>query len=83
VAVVDWSVPVRVNEIDWSAPVSLKIDSFPVVLGGMKVPDITTDTAELVLIDVSGKVNGFALMVTPFTLDTVRLGEPPVGRARP
>lgn len=83
VAVVDWNVPVKVNDIPWSAPVSLKIFSFPVVFGGMKVPDITTDTAELVLIDMSGKVNGFTLTATPLTLDIVRLGDPTVGRARP
>src|SRR5690242_3675132 len=67
VADVDWILlPVSVNEIDWSAPVSLKMESFPAVLGGMKVPDITTGTAEPVSTFVSGKVNGFALNVTPF-----------------
>jgi hypothetical protein len=83
VAVVEGNVPVRVKGNDWSAPVSLNMVSIPAVLSGMRLPVITTETDELVLTEVSGKVNGFALMGTPFTLDTVRLGVPPVGNARP
>jgi uncharacterized protein YifN (PemK superfamily) len=55
---------------------------FPVVPDGTFTPEITTGTADPVVIVASGKLKGLAVMVMPFTLVTLTVEGPPTGSAR-